>query len=82
MGPHLSRKSIVSRRASHAYIGHALWMSCLRCELPRLLEESRPPDPELVDLIEQAFLEGQIDGLPADLACAWLLRRSAQFDRI
>jgi len=29
-------------------------------ELPEL---SRPPDPELVDLIEPAFLEGQIDGV-------------------
>jgi len=27
-----------------------------------------PPDPELVDLIEPAFLEGQIDGQKADLA--------------
>jgi hypothetical protein len=27
-----------------------------------------PPDPEMVGLIEQAFLEGQIDGLKADLA--------------
>ena len=31
-----------------------------------------PPDPELVDLIEQVFLEGQIDGLNADLAYLWL----------
>jgi len=29
----------------------------------------------LVDLIEQAFLEGQIDGLRADLACLWLTAR-------
>jgi hypothetical protein len=27
-----------------------------------------PPDEEMVDLIEQAFLEGQISGLEADLA--------------
>ena len=27
---------------------------------------------EFVDLIEQAFLEGQIDGRKADLACWWL----------
>ncbi len=32
-----------------------------------------PPDPELVDLIEQAFLEGQIDGQKADLAYLRLL---------
>ncbi len=43
-------------------------MSCFQCDLPELLEASRPPDPELVDLIEQAFLEEQIDGQKADLA--------------
>ena len=43
-------------------------MSCLHCELPKLLEASRSPDPDLVDLIEQAFLEGQIDGVAADFA--------------
>jgi len=43
-------------------------MLCLKCELPYLLEVSRPPDPEMVDLIEQAFLEGQIDSQKADLA--------------
>jgi hypothetical protein len=53
-------------------------MSCLHCELPSLLEASIPPDEELVDLIEWAFLEGQIDGVKADLAYAWLLRRSSQ----
>jgi len=37
-----------------------------------LLESSIPPDPELVDLIEWAFLEGQIDGQRADLAYLWL----------
>lgn len=31
-----------------------------------------PPDEELVDLIEWAFLEGQIDGVTADLANCWL----------
>ena len=31
-----------------------------------------PPDEELVDLIEWAFLDGQIDGLKADLAYLWL----------
>ncbi len=40
---------------------HAYRMLCLKCELPHLLEVSRPPDPELIDLIEQAFIEGQID---------------------
>ena len=47
-------------------------MQCLKCELPYLLEVSRPPDPELVDLIEQAFLEGQIDSQKAELAYLWL----------
>ena len=51
-------------------------MSCLRCDLPEILEQARPPDPELVDLIEQDFLEGQIDGLGADLAYVWLLARN------
>jgi len=41
-------------------------------DLSELLEQSRPPDSELVDLIEQAFLEGQIDGKTADLAYSWL----------
>ena len=35
------------------------------------------PDPELVDLIEPAFLEGQIDGQKADLACLWLEAKRA-----
>jgi hypothetical protein len=41
-------------------------MPCLHCE--SLLEASMPPDEELVDLIEWAFLEGQIDGAESDLA--------------
>ena len=40
---------------------------------------SRPPDPGLVDLIEQAFLEGQIDGETLVLACLWL-ERSEEID--
>ena len=51
---------------------HAHMMSCLQCDLPELLEETRPPDPEFVDLIDQAFLEGQIDRQRADLAYWWL----------
>ena len=39
--------------------------------MPDLLQESVPPDLELVDL---AFLEGQIDGQKADLAYLCLLR--------
>ena len=48
-------------------------MSCLNCDLPEILEVSRPPDPELVDLIEQAYLEGQIDSKRAELAYLCLL---------
>ena len=47
-------------------------MLSLQCDLADLLEASRPPDPELVDLIEQAFLEGQINGQKADLAHLWV----------
>jgi hypothetical protein len=32
------------------------------------LRAAMPPDEDLVDLIEAAFLEGQIDGTKADLA--------------
>ena len=48
-------------------------MSCLQCELPEILDATRPPDPELVDLIERAFIEGQIDSQKADLAYLSLL---------
>ena len=48
-------------------------MPCFQCELPEILEATRPPDPELVGLIEQAFLEGQIDSQKADLAYLSLL---------
>ena len=47
-------------------------MPCLECNLSDLLEASRPPDPDLVDLIEQAFLEGQIDSNSTELAYLWL----------
>ncbi len=48
-------------------------MSCIHCDLSEILEQTRPPDPELVDLIEQAFLEGQIDSKMARLTYLWLL---------
>ena len=48
-------------------------------DLSELLERTRPPDAELVDLIEQAFLEGQIDGLRADLAYLRLKANQCQF---
>jgi hypothetical protein len=37
------------------------------------------PDEEMVDLIEQAFLEDQIDGLKAGPAYLQLLKRPAQW---
>jgi len=40
------------------------------------LRSSMPPDQDVTDLIEWAFLDGQIDGPKADLAYAWLLRWS------
>ncbi len=45
----------------------------MSCDLSEILERTRPPDPELVDLIEQAFLEGQIDGQKANQAYLWLM---------
>ncbi len=35
-----------------------------------------PPDPELVDLIEQAFIEEKIDSQKAELAHLWLMSTS------
>ncbi len=58
--------------AARVWTDHAYRMPCLKCDLPYLLEASRPPDPELVDLIEQAFLEGQINSQKAGIAYAYL----------
>ncbi len=58
--------------AVRVWTDHAYRMPCRKCELPYLLEVSRPPDPELVDLIEQAFLEGQINGEAQGLAYLWI----------
>ncbi len=41
-----------------------------------------PPDHDRVDLIEQAFLEGQIDGLRADLAYLWLRAKNKDLRRV
>jgi hypothetical protein len=54
-------------------------MRCLNCNFLHFVEESMPPDPELVDLIEWAFLDGQFDGPTADLAYAWLKTKRANF---
>ncbi len=48
-------------------------MSCLQCDLSEILDQTRPPDTELVDLLEQAFIDGQIDSKRAELAYLWLL---------
>ena len=53
-------------------------MPCIECELPDLLLESIPPDQDMADLIEQAFLEGQIDGKQVDLAYLWLNSKQGQ----
>ncbi len=55
-------------------------MSCLHCDLSERLEQTRPPDPEMVDLIEQAFIDGQINRQKVDLAYLFLMfeRRSFQ----
>jgi len=47
-------------------------MPCLHCDLTEILEQTRPPDAELVDLIERAYLQGQIDARRADFAYLWL----------
>ncbi len=52
-------------------------MSYIHCELSEILEQTRPPDPELVDLIEQAFLEGRIDSERVELADLWLMGSAA-----
>lgn len=43
-------------------------------DVVQLLADSQPPDFEMVDLIEWAYLEGQIDGRTADLAYYALLQ--------
>ena len=45
---------------------------CINLNIESLLLDSVPPDDDFLDLIEQAFLEGQIDGKSEDLASAWL----------
>ncbi len=71
MDPFYKNRS-VSGQASKPQSDHAQRMSF---DLSDLLERTRPPDAELVDLIEQAYLEGQIDGQKADLAYLWLLAK-------
>jgi hypothetical protein len=49
--------------------------------MEELLRAAMPPDEDLAELIECAFLAGQIDGISADLAYLWLQGRSAQPER-
>jgi hypothetical protein len=42
--------------------------------MEELLRASMPPDERLADLIEWAFLDGQIDGETQALAFFWLER--------
>ncbi len=72
----VSKNIPISRPADKPQSSHAQGMSC---DLSQLLERTRPPDPELVDLIEQAFLEGQISGWEADLAYLWLRAKKGHF---
>ena len=71
-GMHFCTGRLVTDGALSSSVSHAHWMPCLHCELPKILEDTRPPDPDMVDMIEQAFLEGQIDGQKAELAYLWL----------
>ena len=66
---HFGRKSSISDQANNPKDSHACRMSC---DLSELLEQTKPPDPELVDLIERSYLEGQIDGETQSLAFVWL----------
>ncbi len=72
-GTHFCKNRPSSNKVSNPQSGHARRMSSLQCDLPELLEQTRPPDPELVDLIEQAFIQGQIDSQKAELAYLCLL---------
>ncbi len=54
----------------------------MSCDLSEILERTRPPDSELVDLIEQAFLKWQIDGKKADLAYLHLLAKFNDLRRV
>lgn len=44
--------------------------------MEELLRATMPPDEDMVDLIEQAFLDGLIDGVTADLAYLNLMKNA------
>jgi len=58
-------------------ITHSHGMICLQCDLAKLLLDSMPPEPDLMDIIERAFLGGQIDSLEAGLAYHLISQMSA-----
>ncbi len=66
-GTHFSKNRPFSDKVIIPQSGHARRMSCIRCDLSAIIEQTRPPDPELVDLIEQAYLEGKIDSKRAEV---------------
>ena len=70
-GTYFDRNRLVSRVGCSPRVDQARKTSCLHSDLSKILELARPPDPDLVDLIEQAFLLGQIDDRRADLAYLW-----------
>ena len=78
-GTHFCKNIQISKQADKPQSSHADRMSC---DLSELLERTGPPDPELADLIEQVFLEGQIDGHKADFAYLWLQPRNKDLHRV
>ena len=52
-------------------------MTCLDHAFSDLLKASIPPDEEMVDLIETAFLKVRVDGVKPDQAYFWLMQSNA-----
>ena len=67
-GAYFCKKRPVSGSAGNPQSGHSRGMSCDNYDLANLLQDSTLPDPDLVGLIGQAFLEGQIDSQVAEMA--------------
>ena len=44
----------------------------IKLDIESLLLDSVPPDDDFLDLIDQAFLEGQIDGETMEWTYQWL----------
>jgi hypothetical protein len=47
-------------------------MRCFACEIDDLADVCVRPDEDMLDLIEQAFLDARIDGETLSLAFAWV----------